>query len=190
LLEVKEVKSSLPDMLFNIQDGWVNVAWSNIEAASIPYYGELLTLVMQSKAPITPDQELFSWSSQSEFANSDGLAIEPVNLVMSHLDNTGSYGIVEGDASACTFTLYPNPIVKTAEILLNLPEAAKVKISLVNQIGQEITVLADQNMGIGANTLVLNAESLGLQQGVYFVKMVATGKADSYARTIKVVYTK
>jgi hypothetical protein len=190
LLEVVDVKSDLPGLLYNVQDGAINLAWSEVEPVSIPERGALVTLVMKSRATITPEQELFTWNSISEFANFEGERIEPVNIVMSRLDNTGAHGFNDEPNMTYTFSVNPNPFRRIARIDVTLPETASVKVTLLNKLGQTVAILTDRTMDQGLNSFELGTESLNLQNGVYFLRLDAVGGQSTCSRTIKVVYTK
>ena len=189
-LEVLDVKSDLPDLMFNVKDGSINMAWSEIQPVSIADRGKLITLVLKSKATITSEDELFTCNGISEFANKQGETIQPVNLVINRLDNTGAYGLSDNLSMEYGFTVSPNPFGSTAKIAVTLPERADVKITLLNSVGKAVAVLADQTMDMGLNSWPIPAESLDLPNGVYFVHLEATGKQSSCSRTLKVIHIK
>ena len=189
-LEVIDVKSDLTDLMFNVKDGSINMAWSEIQPVSIADRGKLITLVLKSKATITADDELFTCNGISEFANEQGETIQPVNLVINRLDNTGAYGLSDNLAMEYGFTVSPNPFGSTAKIAVTLPEKADVKVTLLNSVGKTVSILADRAMDMGLNSWSIPAESLDLPNGVYFVHLQAIGKQSSCSRTLKVIHIK
>lgn len=79
---------------------------------------------------------------------------------------------------------YPNPFNPSTEIAFSLNKQEHVKLSVFNATGQEVTVLADQEMGIGAHTLRFNAALL--TTGVYFYKL----QAGQFSEVKKMMYLK
>jgi hypothetical protein len=189
LLEIKDVKSDLPGLLFNVENGWVNLAWSEVEPVNVADRGNIVTLVMQSKAAITPEQELFTWSSTSEFADAEGEAIEPVNLIISRL-NTGANDVIDNPQMVYNFSVTPNPFGRTAKIEVTLPEAAHLKVTLLNKLGQTVSIFADRSMEMGINSWAMDHEKLNLPNGTYFVRFEAVGRQSASSKTIQVIYIK
>jgi len=70
------------------------------------------------------------------------------------------------------FTLdqnFPNPVTNETEIRFNLPEAAHVRLTLFNSMGQTVKVLIDANAPQGENIVRFNAESL--KNGIYYYRL-------------------
>ena len=66
---------------------------------------------------------------------------------------------------------FPNPGKYETEIRFQVPEAMHVRLSLFNQLGQQVKVLIDNTAPAGNNRVVLNRE--GLPNGVYFYRLQA-----------------
>lgn len=66
---------------------------------------------------------------------------------------------------------YPNPATDMTEISFNIPEPTHVRLTLYNQLGQELDVLIDNEAPAGNNKVVLDRR--GLVKGVYFYKLQA-----------------
>ena len=71
------------------------------------------------------------------------------------------------------FQNVPNPVVDFTEISFYLPSSSKLRLSLLNSLGQEIMILADSKFEAGSHKVAVKAASL--EPGVYFYKM-ASGK--------------
>jgi hypothetical protein len=69
------------------------------------------------------------------------------------------------------FQNVPNPVVDFTEISFYLPNASKVRLSLHNNLGQEVMVLADSKFESGSHKVAMQSSSI--QPGVYFYKMVS-----------------
>jgi hypothetical protein len=64
---------------------------------------------------------------------------------------------------------YPNPFNPTTNIDFLLPVRSKVRIVLMNVLGQEVKVIASGTYAAGSHSVTLNASSLA--SGVYFYKL-------------------
>jgi hypothetical protein len=86
------------------------------------------------------------------------------------------------------FTVSPNPFVSNFVLNYELPEKKQVSIQLFDINGKLVTELLNtgsfQNEGI--HHLNVDAASLSLNSGVYFIQM----KAGDYSKTIKVMRTR
>jgi len=73
------------------------------------------------------------------------------------------------------FTLegnYPNPFNPSTTIMLNLPQAAVVKVEIYNMMGRQVTVLPARNMVAGTQQqFMIDASSLA--SGVYLYRVIA-----------------
>ena len=68
------------------------------------------------------------------------------------------------------FQNVPNPVLDFTEISFYLPEAGKVHLSLHNNLGQEILVLANNKYEAGSHNIEMNTT---VAPGVYFYKLVS-----------------
>jgi len=76
---------------------------------------------------------------------------------------------------------YPNPGKYETEIRFQIPEAMHVRLTVFNQLGQQINVLIDSDAPAGNNKVVLNRN--GLNSGIYFYRL----EAGSYVATKKMI---
>ncbi|MBK8947048.1 MAG: T9SS type A sorting domain-containing protein [Ignavibacteriae bacterium] len=80
---------------------------------------------------------------------------------------------------------YPNPFNPNTVVEYSVPEKSKIKISLFNLIGQEISVLVDSTIEIGNYKLNINAGNLS--SGIYFIRMNAIQEnSKEIQKTIKI----
>ncbi len=73
---------------------------------------------------------------------------------------------------------YPNPFNPATTIEFQVPVQARVKITIFNLLGQQISVLADKNYAPGEHRLIWDARSdtgIPVASGFYFVQMKAKG---------------
>lgn len=79
---------------------------------------------------------------------------------------------------------YPNPFNPTTNIKFSLPKEAKVKLTIYDAIGKEITVLVDGQLTAGSHIVQWNATNFA--SGVYFFRI----EADNFRMTNKMLLMK
>ena len=70
---------------------------------------------------------------------------------------------------------YPNPFNPSTTIQFAVPFQSKVRITLFDLLGREVTTLIDEEHKPGEYKLVFEAE--GLASGIYFYQIAATTAA-------------
>ena len=110
---------------------------------------------------------------------------------LKQIDFNGSYeysNVIEVDVrSLDNFTLeqnYPNPFNPTTTIGYVLQEKTNAKLILLNAIGEEITVLVNEEQDKGYHKVDFNG--IGLSSGVYFYRI----QAGSFTQTKKLILLK
>ncbi len=66
---------------------------------------------------------------------------------------------------------FPNPGKYETEINFQVPETMHVRLTLFNQLGQQVKVLIDNTAPAGNNKVLLNRK--GLPDGIYFYRLEA-----------------
>ncbi len=79
---------------------------------------------------------------------------------------------------------YPNPFNPTTMIDFTLPMENKVKVTVFNQLGQQVATIADGEYSAGIHRLHFNAEDLA--SGVYYYRL----QAGAFNRTKKMILMK
>jgi len=79
---------------------------------------------------------------------------------------------------------YPNPFNPTTKIGYGIKEKSKVKVTVLNSIGEEVALLVNEEKEPGFHSLEFNA--VNLPSGVYFYQL----KAGSFVETKKMVLMK
>lgn len=79
---------------------------------------------------------------------------------------------------------YPNPFNPETTIKFSLPEAAATTIIIYDQLGREVTRLADGHLNAGYHEVTWNA--VNISSGVYFYRL----QAGDYAETRKMILLK
>lgn len=98
--------------------------------------------------------------------------------------------IIKGDTSVATsvreekelekdFLLnepYPNPFNPSTQITYSLKKQTKVKLTVYDTLGKEVTVLINKEQSAGSYEIEFNAEQYNLSSGVYFLEMITVDK--------------
>ncbi|MDO8549843.1 MAG: PQQ-dependent sugar dehydrogenase [Ignavibacteria bacterium] len=85
---------------------------------------------------------------------------------------------------------YPNPFNPSTNIGFNIPEESKVKIEIINSLGEVVSELVDEVRQSGFYDETWNANNFS--SGVYYVRISAESlfSDKSYYQTIKMIYLK
>ena len=83
-------------------------------------------------------------------------------------------------------SIYPNPSSQFAVINYSLPDAGNVRSSLINQLGQEITLINNDRQEVGEHNFRFTVDDFRLNSGFYFIKL----QAGSEIRMGKIVILK
>lgn len=98
------------------------------------------------------------------------------NTVVSLTSGTLSVG--EGDETASSLAIYPNPVHGTSAISLTLSEREHVTLRLVDSKGSVIAILNDREMNAGEHSFQLNGNHLS--SGAYYLILEKGGKKEIY----------
>ena len=79
---------------------------------------------------------------------------------------------------------YPNPFNPNTTIEFTIPKKGKVRLSILNLLGEEVKVLLSETKDVGFHSIEFNASSL--PSGVYFYQL----KAENFIQTKKMILMK
>lgn len=88
---------------------------------------------------------------------------------------------------------FPNPFNPSTLISFNLAVDSKVRLSVFNVLGQEVSLLLDEDLSAGIHEVTFDASQVtgGLMSGVYFYKIEAKGTDGTAFNSIKkMIFTK
>ena len=119
------------------------------------------------------------------------ISANSVQYRLKQIDFDGSYEISDivliANPAPSTFVLqqnYPNPFNSITVIRYSVPIKSKVKLTIINSIGEEIITLQSELKEAGNHEEIWNAE--GLSSGIYFYKI----QAGNFVETKKMVLIK
>jgi hypothetical protein len=178
LIEVVDVVST-EGMLDNISNGNVSIAWSNVNPMVVAENDVVLTLKVKALGEISAIESLFNIGLGSEFADQSASVIEPVTLK--------TFGVTTAPAAEDYFlsTNRPNPFNNMTTISYTMPETGKVKLTVLDMLGQEIAVLVDATQSAGTYDVEFSAA--GLATGVYIYKITVDGENRDFISTQRMV---
>jgi hypothetical protein len=178
LLEVVEVVAQ-EGMLDNISNGNVSIAWSNVNPMVLADNDVVLTLKVKAIGEIATAEPMFRIGLGSEFADASASVIEPVTLK--------AFGITTDPAATDYFlsSNRPNPFSVSTFIEYTMPETGKVRLSVLDMLGQEIAVLVEATQTAGSYTVEFSAA--GLATGVYIYKITVDGETRDFISTQRMV---
>jgi hypothetical protein len=74
--------------------------------------------------------------------------------------------------------VYPNPASDNASVQYSLSSASRVKITVVNVLGQELAVLNDKILPAGKHRFAIELNSAEFQTGIYFICIESESKRE------------
>lgn len=83
---------------------------------------------------------------------------------------------------------YPNPFNPSTTISFSLPAESNVKLVIYNMLGQEVSILVNEQESAGYHSVIWNARNSGgaqLTSGIYFYKLTASGINGSKFQDVK-----
>jgi hypothetical protein len=181
LIQVVDV-NQISGMVTNLSNGMVSVAWSSLNPMNLNDNDAILVLKVKALGQVDASQDLFSISNGSELADAHANIYTDVKLK--------AFGITTDPAVTDYFlsSNRPNPFSNNTQIEYTMPESGKVKLSVMDMLGQEIAVLVDANQSAGAYTVDFNGSNL--KQGVYIYKIVVQGETRDFIETRRMVISR
>ncbi|MBP6870701.1 MAG: T9SS type A sorting domain-containing protein [Bacteroidales bacterium] len=178
LYEVVDVVAA-EGMIFNINENNVGIAFSNVNPMTLAENDVVVTLKVKAISEVATAEAMFSVGMNSEFADAQAKVIEPVTLK--------SFGVTTSPAAVDYFLSAnrPNPFNNSTFIEYTMPEGGKVKLSVLDMLGQEIAVLVDATQTAGSYTVEFSAA--GLATGVYLYKITVDGETRDFISTQRMV---
>ncbi len=156
------------------ENGIVRVAWMDQDGRTIAKDSDLLRLKAIVIAEITNETQL-NLDVETEFVSPDVKVIEGVNLRSVALTTANDkIQLVNLDHTA-----FPNPFNENTIISYLLPEAGQLKVTVFNQLGQEVATLVNNYSVAGQHQLNLNSNDLN-GSGIYFYHISLEGSSRSW----------
>ncbi|MBE0638137.1 MAG: right-handed parallel beta-helix repeat-containing protein [Bacteroidales bacterium] len=180
-----ELMNGSQSYLFNASDGLAKIAWCDLNAMSVSNDEVMLTLKMKSL-----DLQGLNYNVQLGIDESCELADESANPIPSWIEipeiihqTTG----IGNDKPGDPFIVYPNPMAANQPLHITLQAESSVRISIINEIGQQVKEIAETNMATGNHEIVIDKNLL--EAGIYFLKIEVQQPNFTGSKVIKMVVT-
>ncbi len=131
-----------------------------------------LYMILEDKSMGMHNPKLVAWVLDQSYKKVGGT---PVGITSETKETPKEFAL---------FQNYPNPFNPTTNIKFSLPKESKVKLTIYDAIGKEITVLVDGQLNAGSHTVQWNATNFA--SGVYFFRI----EADNFKMTNKMLLMK
>jgi hypothetical protein len=178
LLDVIDVTSA-DGMVNNVDGNSIYIAWSSVNPMTLNDNDAVVTLRMKAKGEIVGGEELLTVNFGTEFADPNANVIQGMTLK--------TFGITTAPAPDSYFLsdCRPNPFSGTTQIDYTLPEKGKVRLSVIDMLGQEIAVLVESTQTAGSYTITYGAP--GMTPGVYMYKIVVQGETKNFVESRRMI---
>jgi len=164
MVNISDITSQLGEVMTFIKNGQIRIGWINESAYATPVNSDLPILTIIGETTINYDGSdiKFKVDPTSHFCDASSNELETrysLPLLTSSENYLGKN--------------YPNPFVGSTTIDYSVPADVKINISLYNQMGQMVRVLADKYENTGIHSLTISSE--GLEPGIYFYTLRTNG---------------
>ncbi len=144
----------------------------NTTGSFVPAGAEQWGQVTIDNIPADYNVSDFRFKFHFESDGGNNLYIDDINI------NGFAVGLNENAiGSAAGLSVHPNPANEQAWIVLNMIEAASVKIAVMDLLGQEVAVVRNGPIGAGDHRIELPIG--GLSSGIYFVRLESVGSTEA-----------
>lgn len=157
--EVISVQSDLKDLLYNVHQGRLKIAWSS-ELGHYFNSGDVLLTIHLKMADNSPDSFILQPTIESELADMYANVYEPANLKSPAIIK--EKGPVFNQLIAYN---QPNPLHETTTIHCILPSSGKMKIELFDMTGKSMGIIEESTLKAGSYSF--NYDASMLPAGIY-----------------------
>ena len=185
-ISVQAVAPGMSDLITNIEDGKVYIAWNSLQALNLQANDVLLSIRVQLTTE-NPDAIEFGIMPQSEFADVNGMVINNSDIMMPALQLHAA-SIAETAAQNISLSVFPNPITENSVVQYVLPENGNVTISVFDMNGKLVSQLVSQSQVAGTYTYLLNAANLA--EGTYHIRFMLESKTQMYSARKTIVHVR
>jgi len=182
LVEVESVASAPDGAKYVLENGMLNLAWSDTKSLSLSDNEAVITLRMKAKVENAEASQMFSVNAGSELADPKAGIIGNVDLKMGSISSM--------PAGEFSLTNFPNPFRNSTTISYVLPEQGHVKLVITNMYGEMISSLVDADQVAGTHQIIVNPSELNLSSGVYLYKIEVNGVTTFFSKTNKMVLSR
>jgi len=124
----------------------------------------------------------YYWTVRATDSNTDGTWASDTFYFNTYQDlpRKESEGVVPTEYSIVS--VYPNPFNSTLRIVVSLPDAEKLQLSIFNILGEESRRITYDALKPGYHNLVIDVNDFS--SGIYFIHAIVPGKMDEYRKVV------
>lgn len=181
-----ELMNGAQNQLFGVEDGLVRIAWCDLSPMNIGNEEVMLTLKMKSLDLTGLSGSIFlELYEYSELADEYGKQVQGVWIEIPEIvsQTTG----IGNNSLQAPFMVYPNPAISDQPVYISLQKESDVRITVINELGQQVMVRDEKGMTAGNHELVMD-KSL-LSTGVYLLRVEVQNSDFTGSKVIKMVVT-
>lgn len=165
--------------------GIVSMAWYDANGETFGYDQALAVLKVQLKQNISAAMRYMELLPITEFASTDAKVLEDVQLRTTAINSMAGSSVL----STLSHQVIPNPFNEKTNVILTLPEAGKVKITVFNQFGQLVKTLAETEMPAGLHSVQIHHTELQ-QSGTYYYNVQFSNGLQTSVSNGKLIFVK
>lgn len=179
------VEDALPTYNFSLEvnpPGAGDVLVNTVTPASYPYTETFLSgTLVDMKAIAAADYTFDYWELDNHVVNPDPFttdvyfALTTLENVMAHF-RVGTNIDTQVDGIAA-FNVVPSLTHGNINVLFDMNAGGEVTVELYSVTGVRMAMLSGGYQGVGAHTQSFNLDAFNLSSGMYFVRIMANGKA-------------
>ena len=174
--EISSVSFDQPNLVYNITEGELRIAWSELQPLHLKEGETLLTLKLRAKENFTGNQIVeLSAGSESELADESGETIPLAELSSLIIKPLNPEGISDNSDAVNSLLIYPNPAkdLLNVEVLLN--SSADCSIQITDLLGRDLKIIPSRHFEKGPAKILINTSELS--EGTYDLKILVKTNA-------------
>ena len=170
LLEVKDVMMNQGTLLYNLIDGEIRIAWSEIQPLTLNAGDIMLILKLSAKEKFTGNKTIdLHPAIESELADGNGEAISAAALSILTIKPFNAYSIDDSNDLISFCKVYPNPAQDVLNIEIQLKSQADCGLQIIDATGKIVINIPGKRMESG--TAKLKVYTSKLPDGLYSLKL-------------------
>ena len=179
------VEDALPTYNFSLEvspEGAGDVLVNAITPTSYPYTETFLSgTLVDMKAMAASDYTFDYWELDNHVVNPDPFATD-VYFALTTLENVMAHfrlgtSIDEQVDGVAAFNVVPSLTQGNINVLFDMNTGGDVVVELYSVTGVRMASLSNGYQGVGSHTQSFNLDDFNLSSGMYFVRIMANGKA-------------
>jgi hypothetical protein len=169
-------------MVYNVTGNELRIAWYTLAPKMLNAEETLFSMNLKLKNENNPQTDLnfVVNTDESSLADFNGQTMVNKTLLIPSLVNNGQGFSLSQNV--------PNPFGDVTSISYAIPVDGKVKLEVLDVVGQQVALLVDEAQGTGSYTYTMPGNAL--PSGVYFYKMTVNAGEQQFTQTKRMTITR